>query len=68
MGFRNSDFREHLVRIPQEHGKIGQLASRVSRLLKLLHVRQLIVNIFRSHRWRVTQKSSCHPFINYHLK
>jgi len=56
MGFRNSDIRQQLFPTAQEPGKIRQLASRVSRLLKLLHVRQLIAKIPRSRRWRVTQK------------
>jgi hypothetical protein len=56
MGFRNSDIRKQLFQTAQEPGKIRQASARVSRLLKLLHVRQLIAKIPRSRRWRVTQK------------
>jgi hypothetical protein len=56
MGFRNRDIRQQLFPNAQGHGKIRQFASRVSRLLKLLHVRKLIAKIPRSRRWRLTQK------------
>jgi hypothetical protein len=56
MGFRNRDIRQHLFPNAQVPGKIRRLASRVSRLLKLLHVRKLIAKIPRSRRWRPTQK------------
>jgi hypothetical protein len=56
MGFRNQDIRRHLFPSTQDPKMLRRLSSRVSRLLKLLHVHQLIAKIPRSRRWRVTPK------------
>jgi hypothetical protein len=56
MGFRNRDIRQRLFPNAQGAGNMRRLASRVSRFLKLLHVRKLIAKIPRSRRWRLTQK------------
>ena len=56
MGFRNQDIRRHLFPSTQDPKTLRRLSSRVSRLLKLLHVHQLIAKIPRSRRWRITPK------------
>ena len=54
MGFRNRDIRLKLFPQTKDPRTLRQLSSRVSRLLKLLHVHKLIAKIPRSRRWRVT--------------
>jgi hypothetical protein len=54
MGFRNQDIRLKLFPQTKDSQAIRRLSSRVSRLLKLLHVHKLIAKIPRSRRWRVT--------------
>jgi hypothetical protein len=56
MGFRNRDIRLQLYPKAQDPISIRKLASRISRLLKLLHVRALLAKIPRSRRWRLTKK------------
>lgn len=54
MGFRNQDIRIQLFPQTKDPNTIRRQSSRVSRLLKLLHVHKLIAKIPRSRRWRVT--------------
>lgn len=52
-GFRNRDIRLQLY--PARSAPNRNPGARVSRILKRLHVRNLIAKIPRSHRWRVTR-------------
>jgi hypothetical protein len=54
MGFRNHDIRLELFPHTKDPNVLRRQSSRVSRLLKLLHVHKLIAKIPRSRRWRVT--------------
>lgn len=54
IGFRNRDIRRHLFAPPKDCPTLRRQSSKVSRLLKLLHVHKLIAKIPRSRRWRVT--------------
>jgi hypothetical protein len=54
MGFRNQDIRVQLFPNNKDPIKKRRQSSRVSRLLRLLHVHKLIAKIPRSRRWRVT--------------
>ena len=54
MGFRNRDIRVQLFPNTINTTTHRRQGSRVSRLLKLLHVHKLIAKIPRSRRWRVT--------------
>lgn len=54
MGFRNRDIRVQLFPKTKDPVTHRRQSSRVSRLLKLLHVHKLIAKIPRSRRWRVT--------------
>ncbi|MCF8084706.1 MAG: hypothetical protein K9M96_16600, partial [Deltaproteobacteria bacterium] len=54
MGFRNRNIRIQLFPQTKDPNTIRRQSSRVSRLLKLLHVHKLIAKIPRSRRWRVT--------------
>jgi hypothetical protein len=54
MGFRNKDIRHVLFPQTKDPKLLRRQSSRVSRLLKLLHVHKLIAKIPRSRRWRVT--------------
>jgi hypothetical protein len=54
MGFRNQDIRGELFAHSKDPAICRRQSSRVSRLLKLLHVHKLIAKIPRSRRWRVT--------------
>jgi len=54
MGFRNRDIRVQLFPNTKDTITHRRQCSRVSRLLKLLHVHKLIAKIPRSRRWRVT--------------
>jgi hypothetical protein len=56
MGFRNRDILHHLFSHIKDLATLRRLGARVSRLLKLLHLHQLIAKIPRSRRWRVTLK------------
>lgn len=56
MGFRNRDILHHLFSTSKDLSALRRLGGRVSRLLKLLHLHQLIAKIPRSRRWRVTLK------------
>jgi len=55
LGFKNRDVRRQLYTDRQPSQSQRTLAARVSRILKRLHVRDLIVKIPRSQRWRVTR-------------
>lgn len=52
-GFRNRDLRPHLTPAGQPS---RQVSARISRLLKRLHLHELIAKVPRARRWRVTQK------------
>ena len=54
-GFKNRDIRQQLYPVRQPSESERTLGARVSRVLKRLHVRELIAKIPRSHRWRVTR-------------
>ncbi len=54
-GFRNGDLREHLFPGSATPEEVRRRSTRVSRLLKRLHVHGLIAKIPRSRRWRVTK-------------
>jgi hypothetical protein len=54
-GFKNRDIRQQLYPTRQPAESERTLGARVSRILKRLHVRELIAKIPRSHRWRVTR-------------
>jgi hypothetical protein len=54
MGFRNRDIRLELFPHTKDPDLLRRQSSRVSRLLKLLHVHKLIAKIPHSRRWRVT--------------
>jgi hypothetical protein len=54
MGFRNQDIRGELFAHSKDPAICRRQSSRVSRLLKLLHVHKLIAKIPRSRRWSVT--------------
>jgi hypothetical protein len=56
MGFRNRDILQQLFSAVKDLTTVRRLSARVSRLLKLLHLHQLIAKIPRSRRWRVTLK------------
>jgi hypothetical protein len=56
MGFRNRDILRQLFSHIKAPSTLRRLGARVSRLLKLLHIHQLIAKIPRSRRWRVTLK------------
>jgi hypothetical protein len=56
MGFRNRDIRLQLFSKAKDPITLRRQSSRVSRLLKLLHIQQLIAKIPRSRRWRITSK------------
>lgn len=55
-GFHNTDIRNHLYRESHDPGERRRQATRVSRLLKRLHVRGLLAKIPRTRRWRVTSR------------
>jgi hypothetical protein len=55
-GFRNSDIREPLFGCPKSLPLQRRASAAVGRILKRLHVRQLIAKIPRTRRWRVTQR------------
>lgn len=53
-GFRNRDIRQHMYKPPKIPEHRRRQSSRVSRLLKILHVHGFVAKIPRSHRWRAT--------------
>jgi hypothetical protein len=55
-GFRNGDVREPLVGRLLNPIKRRRASAAVGRLLKRLHVRQLVAKIPRTRRWRVTER------------
>ncbi len=55
-GFRNGDIREPLFGNPRVSREHRRASAAVGRLLKRLHVRQLVAKIPRSRRWRVTDR------------
>jgi len=56
MGFRNRDILHRLFSLIKDLATLRRLGVRVSRLLKLLHLHQLIAKIPRSRRWCITLK------------
>lgn len=54
-GFRNQDIRRHFGNDPKDRRLRRRQATRISRLLKRLHVRSLIAKIPHTRRWRITQ-------------
>ena len=55
-GFRNGDIREPLFGHSKPLAQQRRDSAAVGRLLKRLHVRQLVAKIPRTRRWRVTQR------------
>jgi hypothetical protein len=55
-GFRNADIRAPLFGIPKKDQEKRRASAAVGRLLKRLHVRQLVAKIPRTRRWRVTER------------
>jgi hypothetical protein len=55
-GFRNGDIRGPLFGPPKPSGQQRRASAAVGRLLKRLHVRQLVAKIPRTRRWRVTER------------
>jgi hypothetical protein len=55
-GFRNRDVREALFGVPKLSEKPNRNSAAVGRLLKRLHVRQLIAKVPRTRRWKVTER------------
>ncbi len=53
-GFRNRDIRAALFGVPKQSQP--RQSAAVGRLLKRLHVRQLVVKVPRTRRWKVTQR------------
>jgi hypothetical protein len=55
-GFTNQELREHLVRVGYPLATAAAKQSdQVTRLLRRLHIHQLIAKIPRSRRWRVSR-------------
>jgi hypothetical protein len=55
-GFRNGDIRGSLFGSPKPSSQPRRASAAVGRLLKRLHVRQLVAKIPRTRRWRVTER------------
>ena len=55
-GFRNRDIRQQMYTPPKTPEDRRRQSSRISRLLKNLHVHGLVAKIPRSRRWRATAK------------
>jgi hypothetical protein len=55
-GFRNGDIRGPLFGRPKQAALQRRASAAVGRLLKRLHVRQLVAKIPRTRRWRVTER------------
>src|SRR5271166_4337455 len=55
-GFRNGDIRESLFGDPKQSRLQRRASAAVGRLLKRLHVRQLVAKVLRTRRWRVTER------------
>ncbi len=55
-GFRNGDVRQALYGTRKTKDQQRRASAAVGRLLKRLHVRQLVAKIPRTHRWRVTER------------
>jgi hypothetical protein len=55
-GFRNADIRTQLFATLQKADEKRRTSAAVGRLLKRLHVRQLVAKIPRTRRWRVTER------------
>jgi hypothetical protein len=55
-GFRNGDIREPLFGHPKSSVQQRRASAAVGRLLRRLHVRQLVAKIPRTRRWRVTER------------
>jgi hypothetical protein len=55
-GFRNEDIREPLFGRPASRRLQRRASAAVGRLLKRMHVRQIVAKIPRTRRWRITQR------------
>jgi len=55
-GFRNREIREALFGVPKASATPNRNSAAVGRLLKRLHVRQLIAKVPRTRRWKVTER------------
>ncbi len=55
-GFRNADIREPLFGNPKQTRLQRRASAAVGRLLKRLHVRQLVAKVPRTRRWKVTER------------
>jgi hypothetical protein len=55
-GFRNRDIRELVFGFPKQPSLERRASAAVGRLLKRLHVRNLVAKIPRTRRWRITQR------------
>jgi hypothetical protein len=55
-GFRNGDIRGPLFGAPKPSAQQRRASAAVGRLLRRLHVRQLVAKIPRTRRWRVTER------------
>jgi hypothetical protein len=55
-GFRNADIRSALFAVLKTKDQQRRASAAVGRLLKRLHVRQLLAKIPRTRRWRVTER------------
>ncbi len=57
-GFRNFDFRQAIDGTSDESGEHLRQSRAIGRMLKRLHVRDLIATTPRTRRWNVTSKGS----------
>jgi hypothetical protein len=55
-GFRNRDIRQLMFGFPKQLNLERRASTAVGRLLKRLHVRNLVAKIPRTRRWRITQR------------
>ena len=55
-GFRNADIREPLFGDVRQERLRRRASAAVGRLLKRLHVRQLVAKVPRTRRWKVTER------------
>ena len=55
-GFRNADIRVPMFGASKKASEKRRTSAAVGRLLKRLHVRQLVAKVPRTRRWRVTER------------
>ena len=58
--FRNGDIREPLFGNPRQTRLQRRASAAVGRLLKRLHVRQLVAKVPHPRRWKVTERGRRH--------